>query len=158
MKKIALLLFVFVTCLACETDIKSNTPAMQGKVDNAFWKAIDMRATIASNGSVTITGLARDQKMELRVPSRNLGVHQLGSSNSRNASFTQTIGNEDILFTTGNGIDGSGEIRVTEFDAEAQTISGTFRFNAINADNHPMFGESLYCNEGTFYKVPIVSN
>jgi hypothetical protein len=66
---------------------------------------------------------------------------------SKNADGTTT-------FSTGNGF-GDGQIEITEYDAVNKTVTGTFRFNADNLDNNPLFGPALNFQQGVFYNVPI---
>ena len=47
-------------------------------------------------------------------------------------------------------------IEITEFDSNKGTVSGTFRFNAINDENNPLGGEILNFNQGVFYKIPVI--
>lgn len=49
----------------------------------------------------------------------------------------------------------NGEIKITEYDEENFTVSGTFKFNAINSNNNPFGGPLLNFQYGEFYKVPI---
>jgi hypothetical protein len=50
---------------------------------------------------------------------------------------------------------GDGEIIITEFDQEARTVTGTFRFNAKNTVSTPQVNDNMNFQEGVFYKVPI---
>ena len=43
-----------------------------------------------------------------------------------------------------------GEIKITEYDDVNGTVSGTFKFNAINVNNNPAGGEILNYQYGTF--------
>ena len=70
----------------------------------------------------------------------------------------------DLIFVTGgNGacrfkVVNGGEIVITEYDDINQTVSGTFKFNAANANNNPAGGPILNFQYGTFYKVQIYPN
>lgn len=140
---------------SCEEDVQTNNPTIQGKLDNVFWRAIDVKATVATNGSVTITGLVRDQELVLKIPSRNPGIHTLGTHANRVANYTLSFDNEDLFYTTGVNIGGVGEIKVIEYNQASNTITGEFRFNAVNIHNNPIGGEYLNFNEGVFYNVPV---
>lgn len=155
MKKILSLLVLVLLFGSCEEDVVYNNPSVQGKLDNVFWRAIDSKAVLGTDGSLTLTASARRQKMTLRVPSTNLGVYQLGNSTIRYASFLFTYETDELFYHTGNNIGGDGQIEITEFDAENGTVSGNFRFNAINIENNPLGGEILNFNRGVFYKVPV---
>lgn len=52
-------------------------------------------------------------------------------------------------------VEGSnGELVITE--NTGSTISGTFKFNAVQTSNNPSYGELVNFQYGTFYKVPIL--
>lgn len=160
MKKIFLILFTTVLITSCEEDIKTNNPSVQGRLENAFWKAISSKAEIFPNNSVVITAQARLQTLILRIPSKNRGIYVLGQNVNRTASFLFEYDDEATLFyetgvTTEDDYQGDGQIEITEFDEVNNTISGTFRFNAYNVNNNPLGGEILNFNQGVFYKVPV---
>lgn len=84
MKKIYLL-FVFVFVLfSCENTIEKNSTALQGKVNNVFWKASNVSANKAVNGTVKLTGIAANETLEIKLSSTNVGVYELGTSNLNN--------------------------------------------------------------------------
>jgi len=156
MKRISLLLFVFLAFLSCEENVEFSTPGIQGQLDNVTWRAIDVRGTINDAGRVTITGRVRDQFLELKIPSKNKATYVLGNNANRVANYTINIGDIELFYTTGVNIGGVGEIKVTEFDADTNTITGTFRFNAVNINDNPIGGEFVNFQYGNFYKVPLL--
>ncbi|WP_395064342.1 DUF6252 family protein [Flavobacterium sp.] len=53
-------------------------------------------------------------------------------------------------------VEGSnGEVLITENTGD--TVSGSFKFNAINSNNNPLGGQQVNFQYGTFYKVPILT-
>ena len=70
----------------------------------------------------------------------------------------------DIITITGGGnnakvtvlnVEGSnGEVNITEYLGD--TISGNFKFNAINVNGNPLGGDMVNFQYGTFYKVPVI--
>lgn len=66
-------------------------------------------------------------------------------------TITVTGGDLNCRIRVVNG----GEIKITEYDDINGTVSGTFKFNAMNVNNNPAGGEILNYQYGTFYKVPI---
>ena len=156
MKKIVSILLLVLVFVSCEDDTSFNTPAMQGKLDNVFWKAINSRAVLDENGGLTITGLARLQTIVLHTSSKNKGTYVLGNSNARYATFEQDYEDVVLTYQTGKDIGGSGQIVITEFDSEKGTVSGNFRFNAVNDENNPLGGEIINFNQGIFYEVPVI--
>lgn len=156
MKKIILLLLVLITLSSCEEDTMTNTPALQGRLENVFWRAIGSQAVLNENGTLTITGQARLQTLVLHTSSKNKGTYVLGNSNARFATYEQQFEDTVLTYQTGKDIGGNGQIVITEFDEEGKTVSGNFRFNAINDENNPLGGEIINFNLGVFYKVPVI--
>ncbi|WP_431245062.1 DUF6252 family protein [Flavobacterium sp. P21] len=44
---------------------------------------------------------------------------------------------------------------MTDYDMENNTISGTFKFNAVNNNTSDLDNPKVAFTEGVFYKVPI---
>ncbi len=154
MKKYLIFLIVIFTALSCEEDVSFNNPSFQGMKDNVFWRAVDSKAFLGSDGSLIIEGYTGNEVLTLRTTSTTAQRYPLGTSNSKTAVYVLNVGADEISFTTGIGI-GSGEIVITEYDDVNSTISGTFKFNAENADGNPLAGDVLNFQQGVFYKVPI---
>ncbi len=155
MKKIVALLFVFVAITSCTQDITKNDPAMEAFKDDVRWRARDMFAEVAANGSVTITGLTTYETLTIKLPSLYPFVHPIGENHSRVATFTNSQEGVEAMFTSGTGF-GDGEVDIDEYDIENQTISGTFRFNLINSSDDPEAPEVMNFQHGVLYKVPVV--
>ena len=157
----SLLALVFLL-VSCEEDVVFNSPSVQGRLENSFWRAIDAEAVLQPNGGLVITAKARLQTLTLQVPSRNVGTYVLGQNLSRKATFLFEYDESELYYATGitteEEYEGDGEIKITEFDAANGTVSGSFRFNAINTMNNPLGGEILNFNQGVFYKVPVIGN
>jgi hypothetical protein len=52
-------------------------------------------------------------------------------------------------------VEGSnGEVVITENTGDS--VTGTFKFNAINANNNPLGPETVNFQYGTFYKIPVI--
>jgi len=154
MKNIFLYTFLFLAFVSCQEDVKFNNPSFEGQKDNVFWRAVDSKAILAVNGSLSIEGYTRDEKLTLKTTSANSGTYILGTSTSKTAVYALTDTNGTITFSTGTGI-GNGEIVIEIYDAVNKTITGTFKFNAENIDNNPLAGPVLNFQYGRFYKVPI---
>jgi hypothetical protein len=89
MKKI---LSVFVLALmlnSCTDDATFNTPAVQGKLDGTFWRAVNSSATISSGGVITINAMSRFEDMYISFPAptsaSGIARYDLGTTN-RNAN------------------------------------------------------------------------
>ena len=154
MKKYLVILIVVLAMFSCDENVSFNNPSFQGMKDNVFWRAVDSKAFLASDGSLIIEGYTGNEVLTLRITSITAQRYALGISNSITAAYVLTNGNSEISFATGEGI-GSGEIVITEFDSVNNTVSGTFKFNAENADANPLTGDVLNFQQGVFYRVSI---
>jgi len=154
MKKIASFLLIVIALTSCEEEITRNNPSVQGLKDNVLWRANDYSAVVQGNGLV-ITGLTRYETLILKTNEKAKKTYALGVNNSRTATFIDDTDGQELTFATGQA-QGDGQIVITEYDDINQTVSGTFRFNAVNVNNNPVGGEILNFQEGVFYKVPIL--
>ncbi|HEX9981285.1 MAG TPA: DUF6252 family protein [Flavobacterium sp.] len=155
MKKIASILFILAVFSACSEDIKRNNPAVQGLKDDVMWRAAGVSATLGTNGSLTIEGVTQYETLTLKTNNTNEQVFVLGNSTARSASFIDTRNGDEIIYSTGVNI-GDGQIEITDYDEANMTVTGTFRFNAVNESEDAEAGEVLNFNQGNFYKVPVV--
>jgi hypothetical protein len=62
-------------------------------------------------------------------------------------------GNAEIIVLNVEG--SNGEINITENTGD--TVSGNFKFNAINSNGNPLGGELINFQYGTIYKVPLIA-
>ncbi|MET3025206.1 DUF6252 family protein [Flavobacterium sp. UW10123] len=145
------LLFLLVSCTS--EDVKSNNKAFQALRDNVFWRAQVYKAGIETNGFFTIEGsLGYEQiKFQLHEPAEKAYV--LGVNDDIKAVYKNTNQGEEAEFTTGTD-KGNGEIVVTEYNTVDKTISGTFKFTAVNASSDAE-KQTIHFSEGVFYKIPV---
>jgi hypothetical protein len=145
MKRLLMPLFtvLLVAFSACE-DIQDNTPAMQGTLDDVFFKANDARASETLDGDFLIQGITQDETLTLKVPSPQEGIYTLGEGSANYASFEDIEGN---LFTTDPN--GSGKVEITRWDTTEKVVDGTFNFTAIIPGV-----DTLVVQRGIFYRVP----
>ncbi|SHF75389.1 hypothetical protein SAMN05443549_101233 [Flavobacterium fluvii] len=156
MKKPLLYIFLFFAFVSCTDEVKFNNPSFEGQKDNVFWRAIDYKAFLATNGSLSIEGYTRNEKLTLKTTSTTAQTYPLGTSDSKTATYVLTDASGTITFATGLGI-GEGEIVIQEYDAVNKTVSGTFKFNAENIYNNPLVGPILNFQYGHFYKIPVTT-
>jgi len=154
MKKQVLYILLLFAFISCQDDVKFNSPSFQGQKDNVFWRAVDSKAILAANGSLSIEGYTRNEKLTLKTTSTTAQTYPLGTSTSKMATYVLTDANGTITFSTGIG-KGDGEIVIEEYDAVNKTVTGTFKFNAVNVNNNPLAGPLLNFQYGHFYKVPV---
>ena len=150
MKKYFYFLFLIFIVSSCTDDVKFNNPAFQTLKNNVFWRAADYKAITATNGYVVIEGTLGYEKIILRVPYVGEKNYVLGIDNVTTASYLNTFPGELAEFNTGEN-KGSGQIVVTNV---GNTISGTFKFTAINKDGGDIENPKITFTEGVFYKIP----
>ena len=153
MKKFTSYIFLLFVIISCQEEVKFNNPSFQGQKDDVFWRAIDSKATI-SGGSLTIEGFTSTEKVTLKTTSTNPGTYTLGTGIENTATYVLTDANGSITFSTGNG-KGNGEIIIEKY--ENNTITGTFKFNAVNVNNIPPDKPTINFHYGHFYKVPVTN-
>ena len=71
MKKQLLILFLFISFISCTDEVKFNNPAFEGQKDNVFWRAVDVKASIGTGGSLTIEAYTRNEVLTLKTTSTN---------------------------------------------------------------------------------------
>jgi hypothetical protein len=140
-------LFAFISC---ENNVTFNNPSFQAQKNNIFWRAIGSKAYFSGN-SFTIDGFTQNETVSLKTSDVKLGTYILGKDVLNTASYSITDANGAIFYSTGLNI-GEGQIEITEFDAVNNTVSGTFKFNAVN---NTLPSSILNFKYGNFYKVPI---
>ena len=157
MKKIFYFLSLLFILTSCTEDIKFNNPAFQGLKDNVFWRAQSYSAATDASGALKIEGSLGTDVVILKVSSTTPKTYVLGIDDITVASYSNLFSVDEPEFTTGTN-KGSGQIVITDFDAENNTISGTFKFTAPNVNEEDLEKPSLNFKEGVFYKIPITSN
>jgi len=155
MKKQFLYVFLLFAFISCQEDVKFNNPSFQGQKDNVFWRAVDSKAILAQDGSLSIEGLTRNEKLTLKTTSTDKGNYFLGTGILNTATYVLTDASGTTTFYAGLTT-GEGQIVITEYDDVNKTVSGTFKFNAENMGNNPLAGPILNFQYGVFYKVPVV--
>ncbi|MFH7016473.1 DUF6252 family protein [Flavobacterium sp. FlaQc-47] len=157
MKKYCCLLITVFLFASCTEDVKFNNPAFQGLKDNVFWRAQSYKAQMQTNGVFIIEGSLGFEKVTFNIPSPSQETYILGVDNLTTASYSNTLPAQSEEFTTGENR-GNGQITVTEYNVENQTISGTFKFNALNVDETDLEKTGINFTEGVFYKIPVSPN
>jgi hypothetical protein len=68
---------------------------------------------------------------------------------------TVTSGNLNCKVRVENVQNSNGEIEITAYDNVNQTVTGKFKFNAVNTNNNPFAEPIVNFQYGEFYKIPI---
>jgi hypothetical protein len=156
MKKWMFLLPVILFVTSCTEDIKFNNPAFQTLKDNVFWRAQNYKAYVAGDGTVIVEGYLGYEKITLTAASPAVGNYVLGIDEISKGYYINDLPEKKSEFSTGTH-QGNGQITITEYNAENKTISGTFKFTAINLNEDDAEKPKITFTEGVFYKVPLTS-
>lgn len=90
MKKLFLCLILFTTLISCTNEVKFNNPSFEGQKDNVTWRALDSKATLI-NGTITIEGYTRNEKVTLTIPTPETKISQ----NDKSSYVTYVLGTTD---------------------------------------------------------------
>ncbi len=158
MKKYFYALTLLLLITSCTEDVKFNNPAFQTLKDNIFWRARSYAAETQTNGVFIIEGTLGYEKISFQLPSTEEKTYVLGVDDTSKATYKNTLSGQETEFTTGKER-GSGQITITEYNTVDKTISGTFKFKAVNVKTDAEKQEINF-TEGVFYKIPVgpVSN
>lgn len=154
MKKYFHFLSLIFLLSSCTEDVKFNNPAFQTLKDNVFWRAQSYKAYVETNGNLIIEGSLGFEKVILQTESPTQKTYILGIDDISKASFSNTNPEQFTAFTTGTNT-GNGQIVITEYNTGNKTVSGTFKFNAINLDENDTENPTVKFTEGVFYKIPV---
>jgi hypothetical protein len=154
MKKWMPLMLLLFLLSSCTEDVKFNNPAFQTLKDNVFWRAQSYKAYTTTNGNFIIEGSLGFEKITFKMPFLSQKTYVLGIDNLTTATYSNTLPAQSEEFGTGANL-GSGQIVVTEFNSETNTISGTFNFKAINVNKENAEKPEMNFKEGFFYKIPV---
>jgi len=153
MKKYFYFLSFLLLITSCTEDIKFNNPAFQTLKDNVFWRGRSYEAKTETNGVFTIEGSLGYEKISFQLPEPSEKIYVLGINSTSKAIYQNTLSGHEKEFVTGEG-KGSGEVVITEYNTVDKTISGTFKFTAVNTDSNAE-KQTMHFSEGVFYKIPV---
>ncbi|MBF7092173.1 hypothetical protein IUY40_11535 [Flavobacterium sp. ALJ2] len=155
MKKWFFLLSILLLFLACDKDeVASNNPAFQSLKNDVFWRAVSFSASIDSDGKLIVIGSLGSDKVVLQTAFAKVQTYVLGVDDVSTATYISSVSKQEALYKTGKEL-GSGQIVITQYNEETNTVSGTFAFVAPN-ENDIMLDENLaHFKEGVFYKLPV---
>ncbi|WP_461302446.1 DUF6252 domain-containing protein [Aureisphaera sp.] len=144
MRRLILLGLLVAVCFmtACEST-EDNSPALQGQMEDFFYKATDVRAKQNEDGTYTIQGITQNETLTLHLRSGQLLTYPLGEGNASYATYEDGLGN---TYTTSPY--GSGEIILTDRCISCGWLTGSFNFSAIQEGV-----DTISVNKGFFFKV-----
>jgi len=147
MKKFLLSTSFILLFLSCSDQLEFSTTSIQGEKDTVLFRTTNTDAIANEDGSLRIIAQLPDETITLNIASTSPGTYVLSAS----SASTAVIENDNnLIYTTANN--GDGEIVIETFDIEAQTFTGSFRFNAVSSE-----GEIINYNKGVFYGVPLLT-
>lgn len=135
----------------------SNNSVFQGLKDNVFWRSTNFTAHLTESGNVIIESYLGTEKVVLQIASITPQTYILGKDNISSAYYTNDFLEQKAQYST-NAEKGIGQIVVTEYNAETHTVSGTFKFTAINENSEDGEVSKTSFTEGVFYKIPVSPN
>lgn len=139
-------------------DLQYATVAVPGPVSNislnnsgAGYSSGTSVATTGGTGSGLTVNIVADASGIVT----SVVVSSRGNAYQAGDLITVVGGNLNCKILIVNVQNSNGEIKITEYDNVNMTISGKFKFNAVNANNSPFGGPILNFQYGEFYKIPI---
>ncbi len=117
--------------------------------DGAEWKATNIQASKA-NGVFTFSATKGTETITLRINDVVTGTYPLVLANANEPGF-----NGYAIYSPESGSQNlcnvdNGQVIISEIDATAKTVSGTFNFNCTYQQN---MSESESLTDGEFYKI-----
>ena len=152
MKKILILLLSFIILSSCQDDVKFSNESIQAQRNGAFWEATTYKAVLTSNGYVVFTGSNGFETLTIRTSTINPHTSSFGTNVEDFAEYSNSTPNASGNYSTGiNG--SSGEIVITDYSGG--TVSGNFKFNALNILPGLTNPDSVIFRNGVIYKIPV---
>ena len=162
MKKLFLLLTIILTCLtfnSCNQEIFFRDPAIQGSFQDRFWLTDNVRVYTQTESGYTyyfIEGIRGNETITLRTTGIGKNKYPFGDNNSKTATYTLKLGENDFLIYNTSIDRGSGSVLITDYNEETQTVSGKFEFEALNKNAlDTINAPKVVLEKGLFYNVPI---
>lgn len=146
MKQLMLLISLLVIVSSCEnTEVVKSV--MQAEIDNDFFRALDARVTRSEDGTYLIQGITQRETLTLRVTDLIVTNYNFGGNNTNYGLFENLNG--DTYFTNPHG---SGFVAISNYNEEAQTVTGSFNFEAVIEGV-----DTIAIHQGIFFEAPILN-
>jgi hypothetical protein len=146
MKRLHLFFLLGIVVVGCK-NTEINDPAMQAELDSTLFIALDTRAIENEDESYVIQGITQNETLTLKLSDLVVGRYQLGGASVNYASFENVNG--DTYFTNPQG---EGEVVISNWDRDANLVSGSFKFTAIIAGI-----DTIAVQRGLFFEAPVKS-
>lgn len=145
MKQLMLLLCLLVVVSSCENTQVVNS-VLQAEIDNTLYRALDARVSPNEDGSYLIQGISQFELLTLKISSLEIRSYDLGGTLPNYASFENVNG--DTYFTNPLG---DGIVTISNINEVAQTVTGSFKFNAVIEGV-----DTIAVQRGLFFEAPIL--
>ncbi|MDT0294101.1 DUF6252 family protein [Mesonia ostreae] len=146
MRNYLLLVLLSLFAMSCGDDIETNSPSIQGEVDDIFFRSNSSSATVNEDGSVTLIGESASEIVTLKISDYEVGTYNIQGNAANEATYEDYNG---VLYLTGEN--GEGKIEVTRINNG--TLSGEFYFNALKNG----VGDTINFSKGSFFYVPVAN-
>lgn len=160
MRKFVLFFVAAIALASCTEEIQRNEQALVGLKNGVNWRANGGQAILHSSGNIEISGGYKFENLSIILPSKNPGTYVIGNSNVRKVVFTDNTGGLNRVFSTSVGR-GDGEVVIQEYNETTNTITGKFKFNAIDESlTTGVLPDSIHVinfTHGHFYKLPVIA-
>ncbi len=144
--KLLFIAIAIVSFSSCEDNLDDdNIPAIQAVRNGEFFKSTQMSAVNNTDGTVSIIGVNRLERLEFILEGANAGTYPLGSGAPNEAVYTF---NDTDVFSSNEGA-GNGQV-VLSSNTPPGTLTGTFSFVSYLPNN----ADSLYMRQGVIFQVP----
>ncbi len=153
MKNFLFLFVIVCSSISCQEDIKFNNPAIQAQKQGVLWRANDFKATLTADGKVVIVGNRGLESISIKT--FTIAPHKsiLGIDALNFAEYTNKVVGSKGNYSTGfNG--GDGEVVIDKY--ENGTLTGSFKFKAINTNIQLESPDATNFTQGVFYKIPVI--
>ena len=152
MKNFLFIILVTNILFSCQEDVQFNNPAIEGKKQGVLWRATDFKASLTSDGTVVIVGNKGLESVTIKTFTINPHKSLFGIDALNFAEYNNKIVGSKGNYSTGfNG--GNGEVVITKY--ENGTLTGNFKFKAINTNTLLETPDVTTFTQGVFYKIPV---
>jgi hypothetical protein len=147
-KSLKFLVAIFaIFAFSCEDDIEDNSNAFQVVVQNEFWRAKTVKASILDDGTLIIVASDGERKMIVQTASFQPGNYAVGVSAISEITYENSLSNSAVKTLP---FLSKGVVEISRFNSEKPSVTGTFRFDALSNT-----GIQYFFKEGIFYELDI---
>ena len=154
MRKLIVCIAVIFASVSCEEDVKFNDPSFQALKNDVFWRAIDSRATLFSDGSLLIEAFTSNEVLSIRTVGIAQTTYLLEGDVTQNVVYSLKKNAEATIYRT-DGATATGQVIINKYDEAGKMIAGTFKFKVKTENDSDLIQPILSFREGVFYNLPV---